>query len=242
MVLLRAVGADRARVTSAWMVAALGGCASSQAGETSVSASPSAVAVEVPEGRPLHGLASRCDASLPQHEAGAYDTSGDGIPDVRKVYLIVGDDSARRRVMICRTIDLNHDGVQDLFRYYDDEGGALREDADRNFDGQIDMITAYQDGWVVEREFDDDYNGRIDAKVFYVKDEPVRAERDFAGRSTADTWRPDRWEYFEDGRVVRMGTDLDGDAQVDRWDRLQGFAESPETVDSESGERVLQVP
>ncbi|MFT5359274.1 MAG: hypothetical protein ACI9KE_006517, partial [Polyangiales bacterium] len=31
--------------------------------------------------------------------------------------------------------------------------------------------------------------------------------------------QPDRWEYFEGGRMVRMGTDLDGDGRVDRWDR-----------------------
>jgi hypothetical protein len=40
-----------------------------------------------------------------------------------------------------------------------------------------------------------------------------------ASRSTADQWRPDRWEYYAEGRTVRIGADLDGDGKVDRWDR-----------------------
>ena len=47
----------------------------------------------------------------------------------------------------------------------------------------------------------------------------VRTERDRGGRSTASRWQPDTWEYYEDGRMVRVGNDLDGDGTVDRWDR-----------------------
>ena len=35
-------------------------------------------------------------------------------------------------------------------------------------------------------------------------------------------------EYYENGVMVRMGTDLDGDARVDRWDRNAAAAAKAE--------------
>ena len=70
----------------------------------------------------------------------------------------------------------------------------------------------------------------------------IRTERDLAGRSTGTEWHPDRWEYFEDGRMVRMGTDLDGDGNVDRWDRqaddesAPGAGEDAEGADAEGAD------
>src|SRR5262249_23260986 len=100
------------------------------------------------------------------------------------------------------------------------DGRPIREEADRDFDGNIDTTTYFQNGRIVRSELDENNDGRIDAKVYFDDSGvAVRTERDTAGRSTADEWRPDRWEYFEDGRVVRMGIDIDGDGNVDRWDR-----------------------
>lgn len=163
---------------------------------------------------------ARCDATQPNRESTEYDTSGDQVPDVRKVFMRIGFGDRVRLVMICRESDLNADGRKDVIRYYDDDGASVREDADRNFDGRIDMTTAYQDGKIVLRELDDNHDGKLDAKIYYDREKPARAERDLAGRSTESAWKPDRWEYYVDGRLVRMGTDLDGDSRVDRWDRL----------------------
>jgi len=30
--------------------------------------------------------------------------------------------------------------------------------------------------------------------------------------------RPDRWEFYNDGKLERVGVDLDFDGHVDRWD------------------------
>ena len=161
----------------------------------------------------------RCDASKPGREISEYDTSGDGVPDVRKVFLAIGEDVEERLVMICREADVNGDGRKDVIRYYDDEGRSLREESDRDFDGKMDSALIFQNGKIVLQELDENRDGKVDTKIFLENEKPLRAERDLTGRSTAEVWRPDRWEYYEEGKMVRMGTDLDGDSRVDRWDR-----------------------
>ena len=161
----------------------------------------------------------RCDTEGPRTEVSEYDTSGDDYPDVRRVFQRMGDPPLTRLVLTCREADLNADGVKDVVRYYNDEGRPIREEADRDFDGAMDIITFFQEGRIVRQEQDTNADGRVDSKLFYERGEMIRTERDLAGRSTPANWRPDRWEYFEDGRMVRMGTDLDGDGNVDRWDR-----------------------
>ena len=170
----------------------------------------------------------RCSTEGEGHEVSEYDTSGDSVPDVRRVFRRLGDPPVTRLVLTCREADLNGDGSKDVVRYYNDEGRPLREEADRDFDGQMDTITYFQDGRIVRIEQDENGDGRVDAKIFYDDEaRPLRTERDLAGRSTATEWRPDRWEYFEGGRMVRMGTDLDGDGRVDRWDRDRIAAPPP---------------
>ncbi|MDH5671154.1 MAG: hypothetical protein OEZ06_03335 [Myxococcales bacterium] len=161
----------------------------------------------------------RCDATKPDREVTEYDTSGDNIPDVRKVFLSMGMGVETRLVMICRETDVNADGKKDVIRYFDNDGRSVREEADRNFDGRMDVAQIFQDGQIVRKELDTNHDGNIDAKIFFEDGKPQRAERDLSGRSKGAVWQPDRWEYYEDGKIVRMGTDLDGDSRVDRWDR-----------------------
>jgi len=162
---------------------------------------------------------SRCETDGSDLEVSEYDTSGDDHPDVRKVYRRLGEGGEANLILICREVDLNHDGIKDVYRYYNDEGRPLREEGDRNFDGQLDERLFFESGVVVRVERDSDYDGRFDTHIFYEEGRPVRGERDVSGRSTASNWRPDRWEYYERGQLVRIGSDLDGDGQVDRWDR-----------------------
>ena len=178
-------------------------------------------AVEAPVGLASDSIQAggeRCQAKAGR-EVSEYDTSGDGRPDVRKVFLAIDTGGEARLVLICRETDINGDGKKDVIRYYDDEGRTLREESDRDFDGKMDLVLVFQDGKIMREELDDNHDGKVDAKIFLENGKPVRAERDLAGRSTASHWQPDRWEYFEGGRMVRMGTDLDGDSRVDRWDR-----------------------
>jgi hypothetical protein len=173
-----------------------------------------------------------CDAKDPRHEVSEYDTSGDDQPDVRKVFLRLGEGSLARLVLVCRESDLNADGTKDIVRYYSDEGRPLREEADRNFDGKMDELTFFQEGQILRQEFDTQGDGKVDTKIYFDNGRPLRAERDLQARSTAERWQPDRWEYFEEGRVVRMGTDVDGDGKVDRWDRDMSLRYKPDLGNS----------
>ncbi|MCX7808927.1 MAG: hypothetical protein N2515_09985, partial [Deltaproteobacteria bacterium] len=140
--------------------------------------------------------------------------------DVRRVYRRMGDPPAVRLILVCREVDLDGDGRKDMVRYYNDESRPLREEADRDFDGQIDALTFFQEGRIVRQEFDTNADGRIDTKLFFDDEgKPFRAERDLTGRSTPSEWKPDRWEYYEQGHLVRIGIDIDGDGRVDRWER-----------------------
>ena len=161
----------------------------------------------------------RCETDGADLEVSEYDTSGDNHPDVRKVFRRRGDAMDVHLVLICREVDLNHDGIKDVVRLYGDEGRPVREQADRNFDGSLDENILFENGRVVQIDRDSDYDGRMDTRIYYENGVAVRAERDLAGRSSDGEWRPDRWEYFDDGQVVRIGSDLDGDGRVDRWDR-----------------------
>jgi hypothetical protein len=163
--------------------------------------------------------AGRCLPDGPGYEVTEYDTSGDSTPDVRKLFKIMGEGSLSRLVLVCREADLNGDRRKDIVRLYTDEGRPMREEADRDFDGRIDEITEFTEGRVTLRQVDTSGDGMIDTKIFYEAGEPVRAERDMKSRSTVAEWRPDRWEYYDEGRTVRIGTDINGDGKVDRWDR-----------------------
>ncbi len=177
----------------------------------------------------------RCQTEGTDRESSEYDTSGDSVPDVRRVFRRVGTPPVTRLILSCRESDLNADGTKDVVRYYNDQGEALREEADRNFDGQMDTVTYFQNGRVVRTELDESGDGNIDAKIYFDDaGRPQRVERDLSGRSTPTAWHADRYEYIESGRIVRMGTDVDGDGRVDRWDRDQQNAPTPGGEPAES--------
>lgn len=180
--------------------------------------SPGAQPAETTSGGEVADV-GRCLPDGPGYEVTEYDTSGDNTPDVRKLFKIMGEGSLSRLVLVCREADLDGDRRKDIVRFYTDEGRPMREEADRDFDGRIDEITEFTDGRITLRQVDTSGDGMIDTKIFYEAGEPVRAERDMKSRSTVAEWRPDRWEYYDGGRTVRIGTDLNGDGKVDRWDR-----------------------
>jgi hypothetical protein len=178
---------------------------------------------------------SRCDANQPGRTVSEYDTNSDGVPDVRKVYQLSGEGPEARSTLICREVDLNHDGTKDIFRFYNAEGRTVREEADRDFDGRIDVITYFDRGEVVRREFDTNRDGHVDMRIFYRERRPYRAERELNNNNSPD-FRPDYWEYYDArGSVVRMGWDYNGDERADQWDRTDRVTPNIPVGDEDGG-------
>ncbi len=181
----------------------------------------SAAAIQTSTSREDRG---RCDATRPGRSSSEYDTNSDGVPDVRKVFQTVGEASEVHSVLVCREVDLNHDGSKDVFRFYNDEGRTLREEEDRDFDGRIDVITYFEGGEVVRREFDSNSDGMVDMRLYFREHRAFRAERELQADSSPD-FHADYWEFFDvHGNVVRIGWDYDHDGRADRWDRIDRLA------------------
>lgn len=179
---------------------------------------------------------SRCDyRGRPDREVS--ETAGPGAvtPNVRRVYAIVGDGVDARRVLICREVDTNLDGMKDVVRIYSDQGEAANEQADTSYDGRIDTWITFAGGRIGRLELDTNHDGRPDETQFYAEGALTRIERDTDGNGKADVW-----EVYSKGRLQRMGVDLDHDGHVDRWDRDEiaaRAAEEKERAEDEARER-----
>lgn len=143
------------------------------------------------------------------------ETAGPGtvLPNVRKVYQVFGVGEDRRKVLVCREVDTNLDGIKDVVRTFTDKGEALSEQADSNFDGKIDTWITFAGGRISKVSLDLDGDGQPEIWKFYVAGQLSRIQRD-----TNKDGKPDVWEFYNHGRLERMGIDLDGDGSVDRWD------------------------
>lgn len=108
------------------------------------------------------------------------DANGDGRADVSLVR-----EGARET---CRAVDLNFDGLIDVWSYFDPQGRVRRRESDYDRDGRVDEISIFKDGVRVENR-----------------------------RATTLSHRLDTWEYFQGGKLVRTERDSDGDRVVDQW-------------------------
>jgi hypothetical protein len=160
---------------------------------------------------------SRCDfRGRPDREA--VETAGPGAvqPNVRRVYQLVGSGESIHRVIACREIDTNLDGIKDVVRVFNEKGESLREEADGDYDGRPDTWITFSNGRIAKEEIDTNGDGRPDVWKYYVGGQLLRIQRDvnFDGK-------PDRWEFYDNGKLERAGLDLDFDTHVDRWDHDQ---------------------
>jgi hypothetical protein len=142
------------------------------------------------------------------------ESSAPGAPgrSIRRVYAIVGSGQYMGRVLVCREVDTNYDGVKDLVRTYDRRGIRLTENVDTNYDGKLDTWTAYSTGQVGRVALDANYDGKIDEVRHYRDGRVARIHRDTDGDGKEDTF-----EMYRDGRLERIGVDLDHSGQVDEW-------------------------
>lgn len=136
-------------------------------------------------------------------------------PNIRRVYRTAGEGDSIRRTIVCREVDSNLDGIKDTARFYDLKGAPISEKADRNFDGIIDLWIIFLDGKIAEIDEDTTKKtGRPNEWRIYNDGQLIRIRRDRNGDG-----RPDLWESYNAGKLERVGLDESGDGKVDRWDR-----------------------
>jgi hypothetical protein len=135
-------------------------------------------------------------------------------PSIRRVYRVIGEAEQRRRVLVCREVDTNLDGTKDLVRRYSDQGEAVEEQADSDYDGKIDTWIRFNKGRIAQVEVDGKQDGTPNEKRYYLRGKLSRVQRDTNGDGN-----PDIWEIYAGGHLERMGVDVDYDGRVDRWNR-----------------------
>ena len=122
------------------------------------------------------------------------ETAGPGAikPNVRRVYKDIGEGENRHKVLVCREIDTNLDGIKDVVRTFNAKGEATKENADSNFDGKLDIWATYVNGRMSEEDIDTNFDGAADVWKYYVdgKLSRIKRDRNFDGK-------PDVWEIYQ---------------------------------------------
>lgn len=206
--LLRAVGTCMA----AWCIAAGGGgCGAS-------SPAPKTVSVDAKKGltSSAAGLGDgRCEVDGRSDRVRVVAQAlGADQGSMQRVYATGATQEDGRRILRCREVDTNLDGVIDLVRTYTDDGQPLMEQADSDYDGRVDTWVTFARGKVAHLETDKNGDGKPDEYRVYSQGVLTKVQRD-----TDHDGRIDTWEVYEHGRLNRIGTDRNGDEKVDRWYR-----------------------
>lgn len=176
---------------------------------------------------------SMCDwRNKPELEVS--ETAGPGAlkPNVRRVYRTFGEGDTRHKTLACREIDTNLDGIKDVVRTFNQKGEAQHEEADRDYDGKVDVWLNFVDGRLAQEDVDTNKDGKPDLWKFYVNGQLQRIRRDRNGDGT-----PDVWEMYSKGRLERVGVDENADGHVDRWDRDEQLKYEAEAADRKSREQ-----
>ena len=141
-----------------------------------------------------------CDVT--SAEVRKIDANGDGKPDISIVLA-----GARE---LCRAVDLNFDGVIDVYSYFDGAGQLRRRENDYDKDGQIDEITSFKAGQIAEKDQSTAAAQHLDTWDFYQAGVLVRTERDSDGDGVVDQW----WEYPKPGCPL-IHADVNNDGRPD---------------------------
>src|SRR5262249_17005294 len=145
------------------------------------------------------------DCDTGSSSAKKIDVNGDGRPDI--IHVMSG---ARE---VCRVVDLNMDGRNDAFIYYDDAGNERRRESDYDRDGRPDEIDILKNGVVVEKMREMNFDAKLDTWDFYDGGRLVKRERDTNADGLVDQW----WEFYDPSnpKCAKVSNDMNQDGQPD---------------------------
>ncbi len=148
---------------------------------------------------------------------------------IQRVYATGANKDDGKRVVRCREVDTNLDGIKDLVRTYTDAGEPLLEVADTDYDGEADTWITFARGVVAHLELDHDADGKPDEFKVYSQGVLAKVQRDTNFDGKLDTW-----EVYDRGRLNRVGHDANGDENVDQWYRDPGPSERAPEPESQA--------
>lgn len=108
--------------------------------------------------------------------------------------------------------DVNGDGRPDVIEV-SENGRLVCRMLDLDFDGKPDAFVYFDEGGKVRRrESDFDRDGRLDEVASYVAGVVVRKDRDTNLDGKIDTW-----DFYEGGKLVRRLRDTTGRGRISQW-------------------------
>lgn len=135
------------------------------------------------------------------------DVNGDDRPDQWEYY--------KNGASAVTARDFNFDGNPEVWRYYGANGRVVEEEYNLDPDPHIDVIHYLEGGTTRRKLISVDFQGKFTIEKFYDKQgNLLRVERDSDGDG-----QPETWEYFEDGKRVRIGWDEDLDGVADTFNK-----------------------
>ena len=147
------------------------------------------------------------------YELKQYDVNKDKKPDIINVFKKVPNEKGGHDLLISvKMMDLNHDSRIDVWRYFNEETGAVvKEELDLDFDNNVNRIDYYIGGVVRRSEFDFQFDVKPDIiKSYDEAGQIIAIEFDQNGDGIIDYW-----EYYRNGVIERIEKDTNKDGKPD---------------------------
>ena len=157
------------------------------------------------------------------YELKHYDVNKDKKPDIINVFKKVPNEKGGNDLVISvKMMDLNHDSRIDVWRYFNEETGAVvKEELDLDFDNKVDRIDYFIGGVVRRSEFDFQFDEKPDIiKSYDEAGQVLEIESDQNGDGVIDYW-----EYYKNGVIekIEKDTNKDGKPDVSKMPGDDGF-------------------
>ena len=179
------------------------------------------------------------------YELKHYDVNKDKKPDIINVFKKVPNEKGGNDLLISvKMMDLNHDSKIDVWRYFNEETGAVvKEELDLDFDNKIDRTDYFIGGLVRRSEFDFQFDERADIiKSYDETGQLIAVESDQNGDGVIDYW-----EYYRNGVIekIEKDTNKDGKPDVSKMPGDEDFksaAPVDEKLEAKPAENVQEKP